>query len=207
MELNQRSLLVVFGGIDGAGKSTHANSFAKRLAFSGIKVLLTRQPYYGYPEIIEQTFSPKKVDPLAQLFLFAADRAQHVHQVIMPALRRNTVVICDRWTFCTHAYQGAGLGVTKEQIEAVNEIAVQGLKPDIAFLLDIPVSLAMERLKKRDTLTPTEQLGDEFFERVRSSYIEQYEQGHFDFLVHTDCSIDRELNTDFIFNQAVELLR
>ena len=206
MELNQRSLLVVFGGIDGVGKSTHAKLLAKRLALSGIKTHLTRQPYYGYPEIIEKTFSPfRKVDPLAQLFLFAADRAQHVHKIVMPALRNNKVVICDRWSFCSTAYQGSGHRINQEQIETVNEIAVQGLEPDISFLLDIPVSVAMERLQKRGKLTATEQLGDEFFERVRSSYIDQYGQSRFDFLVDTENS--KEENAEFIFKQVIKLLQ
>ena len=197
----QKPLLVVFGGIDGSGKSTHARLLAHRLDAAGIETALTHEPFYKFSELIEEDLIGK-IDPIAQLFLFAADRAQHVKDWILPALKDNCVVICDRWTACTKAYQGSGHGVYQRDIDTVNEIATQGLKPNISFFMDVPVAVAMKRLATRKELSRTEQLPEAFFDRVRLGYESNPD---FDWVI--DTTDDYQKNADFIFDKVCKLLR
>jgi len=197
----QKPLLVVFGGIDGSGKSTHARRLNVRLNAKGIQTLLTHQPHYGFSELVESNLRGE-IDPTAQLFLFAADRAQHVQRWILPALKDGLVVICDRWTACTKAYQGSGHGVYQRDIDTVNEIATQGLKPNISFFMDVPVAVAMKRLATRKELSRTEQLGEAFFDRVRLGYESNPD---FNWVINT--TDDYQKNADFIFDKVCKLLR
>lgn len=208
MKLHQRSILITFSGIDGTGKSTQASLLAERLAEHGIKSLVTHQPYYQYPKIVEDN-GFVKIHPRAELFLFSADRAQHVHQIVLPALRNNLVVICDRWSHCTKAYQGYGHFCDLQQIDNINQIANQGLDPDISFLLTASIKTTQQRLQARGSLTPTEQLGEEFFKRVQDGYVEQFFDGSFklekSWSVTTDIE-SKEQNADFIFDKVSALL-
>lgn len=145
-------MLITFEGIDGCGKSTQAALLAERLRKENIEVLLLREP--GGTELSEQVRNillnkefAHHLTPEAELLLFAASRAQLVREVILPALERMAIVILDRFTDSTVAYQGFGRGIPLSHIEHVNELASSDLEPDLTFLLDIPLDLAISRRK------------------------------------------------------------
>jgi dTMP kinase len=143
-------MLITFEGIDGCGKTTQAALLAEQLRNDGIEVLHLREP--GGTELSEQVrtllLNKDYTHPLAseaELLLFAASRAQLIHEVIKPALERNAVVILDRFTDSTIAYQGFGRGIPLGFIEHVNRLATADIEPDLTFLLDIPLAVASDR--------------------------------------------------------------
>lgn len=145
-------MLITFEGIDGCGKSTQARLLAEQLQEEGIETILVREP--GGTELSEHIreilLTRSYSHPLshaAELLLFAASRAQLIKEVIEPALDRNAVVICDRFTDSTIAYQGFGRGLPLSHIEHVNELAADELVPDMTFLMDVPIDLAVSRRK------------------------------------------------------------
>ncbi len=145
-------MLITFEGIDGCGKSSQAKLIADRLRDQGIETLLVREP--GGTALSEQirsmVLNEKHEMPLShatELLLFAASRAQLVKEVIEPALKRNAVVVCDRFTDSTIAYQGYGRGLPLAYIRSVNDLATGGLVPDVTFLIDVPLELAIQRRK------------------------------------------------------------
>ena len=138
---------IVFEGGDGSGKSTQARSLLRRLRRRGIKVLHTREPG-GTP--LGQSLrlllkSGEAMTPMSELMLFEAARAQLVQHVIRPFLDQGGVVIADRFTSSTMAYQGYGRGLDRELIERLNREATGGLEPDLTVLLDLPVETALAR--------------------------------------------------------------
>jgi len=145
-------MLITFEGIDGCGKSSQAKLLADRLREEGIETLLVREP--GGTDLSEHVrdilLTQTHTQPLshsAELLLFAASRAQLVKEVIEPALKRDAVVICDRFTDSTIAYQGYGRGLPLAYIKSVNELASAGMDPDMTFLMDVPLDLAIQRRK------------------------------------------------------------
>jgi dTMP kinase len=146
-------LFITFEGIDGCGKSTQLSRFAKNLKETGISLVVTKEP--GGTEIgqaireILLHVDNNHIVPLAELFLYEADRAQHVSEVIKPALEAGKWVVCDRYFDATTVYQGVVLGQREELIEQLNYEASLGCKPDITFLLDCPAEISLERIEKR----------------------------------------------------------
>ena len=143
-------MLITFEGIDGCGKSSQAKLLADRLREEGIETILVREP--GGTEVSEQIRSlvldANHHDNLShetELLLFAASRAQLVKEVIEPALKREAIVICDRFTDSTIAYQGYGRGLPLAYIRSINDLATGGLVPDMTFLIDVPLDLAIRR--------------------------------------------------------------
>ena len=138
---------IVFEGGDGSGKSTQARSLFRRLRNRGIKALRTREPG-GTPlgqSLRRLLKSGEAMAPMSELMLFEAARAQLVLQVIRPFLDQGGVVIADRFTSSTVAYQGYGRGLDRELIERLNREATGGLEPDLTVLLDLPVEIALAR--------------------------------------------------------------
>ena len=164
---------VTFEGIEGSGKSTQIGLVREFLEGNGWSCLMTREPGgAGLGEGIQTVVLDRidlRIDPLAELFLFAADRVQHVAEVLRPALEEGRVVLCDRFTDATVAYQGYGRGVDKRVIEEVNRWATGGLSPDLTILLDCPVEVSMVRAQGMDRF---EREGYEFHQRVRKGYLE-----------------------------------
>jgi len=146
-------VFITFEGIDGCGKSTQISRLERDLRGNGVPVLLTREP--GGTEIgkairdillhVENTH----LTPLAELFLYAADRAQHVQEIIKPALAAGKWVICDRYYDATTVYQGVALEYDDQLIETLNREASVGLEPDITFLLDCPAEIGLQRIAQR----------------------------------------------------------
>ena len=147
-------LFITFEGIDGCGKTTQISRFAATLRKRGIPILVTREP--GGTEIgqairdILLDVDNTNIAPLAELFLYAADRAQHVAEVIKPALAANKWVISDRYFDATIVYQGVVLEHYDGLIEVLNREATLDCQPDITFLLDCPAEVGLERIAKRD---------------------------------------------------------
>ena len=138
---------IVFEGGDGSGKSTQARSLLRRLRRRGIKAMRTHEPG-GTPlgqSLRHLLKSGEPMTPISELMLFEAARAQLIHQVIKPFLNQGGVVIADRFTSSTVAYQGYGRGLDRELIERLNREATGGLEPDLTVLLDLPVETALAR--------------------------------------------------------------
>lgn len=169
----KKGLFITFEGIDGCGKTTQIELLKNSLEKQGKNVLLTREPgAKGLGEKLREILLNYEGDVSSncESFLFLADRAQHIDTIIKPAIEKGIIVICDRHTDSTVAYQGYGRGLDLKQIHYLNNIATSGIKPDLTFILDIDVETSLERIgKARDRM---ESAGIEFFNRVRNGYIE-----------------------------------
>jgi dTMP kinase len=169
--------LVTLEGPDGAGKSTQARLLAAALKRRGRKVTLTREPG-GSPrslKIRNLLLDPalKGLEPAAELFLFAADRRQHVADTLEPALRRGEVVVCDRFTDSTLAYQGTGRALDPGLVARVTESAAAGLAPDLTLLLDLPPKEGLERARRRSGKADRmENSAEAYFRRVRKGFLD-----------------------------------
>jgi len=166
---------IVFEGGDGSGKSTQARSLLRRLRNRGIKVLSTREPG-GTPlgqSLRRLLKSGDSMAPISELMLFEAARAQLVQQVIRPFLDQGGVVIADRFTSSTVAYQGYGRGLDRDLIDRLNREATGGLEPDLTVLLDLPVEMALAR-KERESGSGKEDNFDgapvDFHRKIRRGY-------------------------------------
>ena len=166
------SLFITFEGADGCGKTTQIELVNKYLQEKGYKTLVTREPgAKGLGEKLREILLnyEGEVSPNCESFLFLADRAQHVDCIIKPALKNNTIVLCDRHTDSTIAYQGYGRQLDIQEIKKLNDIAVNGLKPDLTIVFDIDIETSMQRVGK--TKDRMESAGMEFFNRVRNGYL------------------------------------
>jgi len=173
-------LFITLEGPEGAGKSTNRDYLAQCLRDRGLNVVLTREPG-GTPlaERIRDLLLTPADEPMSsdtELLLVFAARAQHLAQVIRPALARGAIVLCDRFTDATYAYQGGGRGQSVQRIEQL-EYFVQGdMRPDLTLIFDLPVEVGLSRAAARGRLDRFEQEGLEFFEAVRSAYLDRARQ-------------------------------
>lgn len=169
----KKGLFITFEGTDGCGKTTQIELLKRYLEEKGYKVVLTREPgAKGLGEKLREILLnyDGDVSSNCESFLFLADRAQHIDMLIKPAIERGEVVLCDRHTDSTVAYQGYGRGLDLDQIRMLNDIATNGVKPDMTFVFDIDIETAQERVGK--TKDRMESAGIEFFKRVRQGYLE-----------------------------------
>jgi dTMP kinase len=172
-----RSKFITFEGTDGSGKSTQIRRLADYCKGRGMEIVLTREPG-GTPlaeEIRSLLLDPeKKVVGSAEVLLYAAARAQHVEQLIKPALAAGKTVLCDRFADSTVAYQGFGRGLPIETVMAVNNFAAGGLEPDLTIVLDLSYDQARARIAWRigqGSIDRIEQEEAEFHCRVREGYL------------------------------------
>lgn len=168
------ALFIVFEGIDGSGKSTQIELLQQRLVSNGHEPLLTEEPdgtplgeaagrwLRGYPDLSTVT----------ELLLFEAARAEHVAKVIRPALNSGRIVLCDRFSASTIAYQGYGRGLDVETVEKINRLATGGLHPTLTVFLDLSPEVTRAR-KQADTLDEIEKQNLDFYRRVRQGYLAQ----------------------------------
>lgn len=173
-------LFITLEGPEGAGKSTNREYLAERLREQGVEVLLTREPG-GTPlaERIRELLLAPSDEPMAvdtELLLVFAARAQHLQQVIRPALAKGSVVLCDRFTDATYAYQGGGRGLSIERIAQLEQFVQGELRPDLTLIFDLPVEVGLARAAARGRLDRFEQEGRGFFEAVRQAYLQRAEQ-------------------------------
>ena len=168
-----KGLFITFEGGDGCGKTTQIKLLDEYLRGKGYKTLLTREPgSKGLGIKLREILLnyDGEVSSTCESFLFLADRAQHVDCIIKPALKEGIIVLCDRHTDSTVAYQGYGRGIDLEQINHLNKIATSGLKPDLTIVLDVDVETSQKRVgSEKDRM---ESAGREFFERVRKGFLE-----------------------------------
>ena len=171
-------VFITFEGIDGCGKSTQLRLLASELRVRGLDVLTTREPggtTLGQKLRAALLDVQGQVDPLAELLVFAADRAQHVRTVLRPALAENKIVMSDRYADATVAYQGSGRGFRPELISEIVQLATEGLTPDLTLLFNLSVSESAVRTRRRVAAKNTDRLDSEnveFHERVRQAYLE-----------------------------------
>lgn len=172
-----RGLFITLEGPEGAGKTTNRAYLAEQLQAQGFAVALTREP--GGTVLAEQIrailLAPHDeamaVD--TELLLMFAARAQHLSQVILPALAEGKIVICDRFTDATYAYQGGGRGLDCSRIALLEQFVQGDLRPDITLLFDLPVADGMARAVARGKLDRFEQEQHDFFEKVRQAYLQR----------------------------------
>ncbi len=169
-------MFVVVEGIEGSGKSTLVAGLGARLKAEKKNVVVTREPGgTRLGDAVRGIFLDRSlaIDPLAEAFLVNAARAQHVAEVIRPALARDGIVVCDRFTDSTLAYQGYGRGMDLELLRALCDFAAAGLEPDVVLLVDLPIAAARARLRDRsDAPDRIEAEDDAFHERVRRGFLE-----------------------------------
>lgn len=174
--MSGRGRFITLEGGEGAGKSTNLRFVRERLERAGIEVVATREPG-GTPlaEQIRALLLEVRAEPMAgltELLLVFAARAQHIDQVIEPALRRGAWVLCDRFTDATYAYQGGGRGLDAGAIAELEALVHGRLQPDLTLYLDLPPAAAAARLVGRE-LDRFERERADFFERVRACYLER----------------------------------
>ena len=191
---------VTFEGVDGSGKSTQMRLLAAALRAQKCEVLTTREPG-GTPVGLKLRAAlldaHEEVDPLTELLVFAADRAQHVRRVLRPALAAGQIVISDRYADATVAYQGAGRGFSPELISQIVQLATEGLKPNLTLLFDLSIEESGARTRRRSEgkhKTEGDRLDSEdvaFHTRVREAYLRlaAAERDRFR-IVHSDGSVE-----------------
>src|SRR5262252_6375993 len=168
---------ITFEGIDGCGKSTQLRMLTGELRARRLEVLTTREPggtTLGQKLRAALLDVKEQVDPLAELLVFAADRAQHVRTVLRPALAANKIVLSDRYADATVAYQGAGRGFKPELIKEIVQLATDSLTPDLTLLFDLTVPESAVRTRRRVAAKRSDRLDSEgvaFHERVRNAYL------------------------------------
>lgn len=168
-----KGLFITFEGADGCGKTTQLMLLAKYLKAQGREVVVTREPgARGLGEKIREILLnyDGEVSSRAEAFMFLADRAQHIDVIVNPAIKSGKIVLCDRHTDSSVAYQGYGRRLDTDEIKRLNSIATNGKKPDMTLIFDIDVETSMARVG--DTKDRMESAGIEFFNRVRNGYLE-----------------------------------
>lgn len=171
--MTSKGLFITVEGVDGAGKSTPLAWMTERLQATGRTVVLTREPGgTSLGERLRDLLLHETMDLETETLLMFASRREHIAQVILPALERGDVLISDRFTDATYAYQGGGRGVALDKIEQLETWVQHGLQPDLTLLFDVPLEVAQARLAKgRDSLDKFEQESLDFFVRTRSAYL------------------------------------
>lgn len=193
--VKKKGQFITLEGVEGVGKTTQLSFIAQWLTDNNIEFVATREP--GGTDFAEEirdlliSTRAETVSENTELLLMFAARAQHVAEVITPALTAGKWVLCDRFTDATYAYQGGGRGIASEKI-AMLETLVQGdLRPDITFLLDLPAEVGLQRAGKRGKLDRFEQEQMAFFESVRRCYLSMAERfSHRYRVVNAQQSID-----------------
>ena len=169
---------ITLEGAEGAGKSSLMSAISEWLAAKGLEVLTSREPG-GTPvgEVLRDLLLDPKhpITPMTELALMFASRAQHIEEIIKPALAKGVWVICDRFTDSSYAYQGSGRGFNLESISAVEALTIDNYAPDLTLLLDIPVELGLQRAAQVGEPDRFEREATEFFQRVRAGFLARAE--------------------------------
>jgi len=174
------SLFITFEGVEGSGKTTQIQRLKRYLTHKGFHCKVTREP--GGPSISEKIrkilLDPdhREMLPLSELFLYEASRAQHIHEVIKPSLKKGMIVLCDRFNDATLAYQGYGRGIDRQLIKKLNRFASQGINPDLTFLLDCPSDIGLKRALQRNQILKNEK--EDRFEREEIHFHQRVRRGY-----------------------------
>ncbi|KZX56610.1 dTMP kinase [Halioglobus sp. HI00S01] len=174
--MEPRGLFITVEGGEGVGKSTNMQFLQEHLIKAGVDLVVTREPGgTALGEDIRELLLKPREDSMAdnaELLLVFAARAQHLAQLVEPALARGQWVLCDRFTDATYAYQGGGRGLSMATIRQLEQLVQGDLRPDYTLLLDCPVEVGMSRASARGELDRFEQEQAEFFQRVRNTYLQ-----------------------------------
>ncbi|MBF8437973.1 dTMP kinase [Halanaerobiaceae bacterium Z-7014] len=201
-------LFITLEGLEGSGKTTQQKYIVDELRDKGFDVLLTREPGATRlgKRIRELLLDPEwsEMTPRAEILLFAADRAQHVEEVVKPALKAGKIVISDRYFDSNLAYQGYGRGLDIEIVKKINLWAVDYLKPDLTFFLDLPVEVGLARARAQTV----DKLGDrlereelKFYQQIRDGYLKLAEESERFRVIDANRSI-KEVKVDIL--QVIE---
>jgi len=172
-----RAQFITLEGVEGSGKSTHIRHLVDVLTKAGYRVLQTREPggtatAEAIRHILLTASSHESLTPQAEALLILAARSQHVTQLIMPALRRGAVVLCDRFSDSTFAYQGFARGLDLSWLRAANKVATDGLTPDLTVVLDLPVSVGLARRQAdRGRQNRLDRETERFHRKVRRGFL------------------------------------
>ena len=202
------SLFITFEGGEGSGKSVQAKALYRRLSRLATPAILTHEP--GVTSLGRKIAHWLKwgkdmgISPMAELMLFSASRAQLVNEVMKPNLQSDKVVVCDRYADSTTAYQSYGRGLDLEMVNAVNEAAIQEVRPDLTILLDVPVEDGLAR-KKGNKPDRFEQEDIAFHQRVRQGYLELAKAEPDRWLV-VDAAQSKEEIAEIIWQKVSQLL-
>ena len=162
-------MFITFEGTEGCGKSTLIQHLANRLKAANLPHVITREPGgSSVAESIRNLILHQEMNAMAELFLYEAARAEHFHQTVLPALKAGKIVICDRFTDSTLAYQGFARGLDLKTIEQLNRIATHNTKPDLTFFLDLPVEIGLSRASDPNKF---EREGINFQKKVRKGFL------------------------------------
>jgi dTMP kinase len=202
----KRGLLIAIEGIDGSGKSTLARSIYSLLQEKKFPVILTKEPG-GTPlgldlrKALQERKESFALSPRAEFLLFAADRAQHMEQLVQPRLREGYIVISDRMGDSSLVYQGYGRGLDRTIIKQINQWAMHSIMPDVTLHVDVDVDVAMQRIiARQEKITAFEREKKDFFERLTTGFNELYAH-------RTDIiKIDGNQSPDHCLTQASEQL-
>jgi len=202
----KRGTFITVEGGEGAGKTTMMERMVDWLAAHGRHVVRTREP--GGTELAEKLREilldkgNAGLSGQAELLLMFASRAQHLDEVIRPALQRGDTVLCDRFTDATWAYQGGGRGLPLDDIAALERLVHGDLQPDLTLLLDLPVEQGLRRASKRGESDRFEEESRAFFERVREAYLQRARSAPERFAV-----IDASGSEDEVWAQVDDILK
>ena len=203
-DIRTGKFITIEGG-EGAGKSTNIDFIKAFLNKKGIDIVFTREPG-GTPlaERIREILLDKSETSIysdTELLLMFAARAQHINEVILPAINKGSWVICDRFTDATYAYQGGGRGIDMQRIEILENWVQGDLRPDLTIIFDLPIELGLERAGKRSQPDRFELEDLEFFQRVREAYLSRAKQRPEKYAV-----INAEPNLSSVQNELTEVL-
>lgn len=205
LDMKQQGLFITFEGGEGAGKTTLIEEIYKHLLREGRQVLKTREPG-GTPlgEEIRALLLHHKgpVSPYAELSLFLASRAQHIAEVIRPAMKAGKIVLCDRFNDSTIAYQGMARGLGVEKVTAVCQFMCEGLEPHVTFYLDIDPELGLSRTQKRISLDRIEAEDIAFHAKIREGYLAIHEKNPDRFHL-----LNAAQTPEAVLNEAIELIK
>jgi dTMP kinase len=173
-------MLITFEGIEGCGKSTQVDLLFEYLVNKGYSVIKTREPGgTAFGEALRSIALQKnmQVFPLSELLTIMAIRAQHVEEVIMPALQNRTTILCDRFVDASYAYQGYGRGIDLGIIETLNRLVTKGIRPNLTVVIDCPAGVGLKRKSTKDrTLDRFEKEKLPFHRKIRSAYLKLAEE-------------------------------
>jgi dTMP kinase len=202
-------VLITFEGIEGCGKTTQIELLNTYLERKGHKVIRTREPG-GTPfgESLRNAFlhAKMKVYPLSELLVSMAMRAQHVDELILPSLKEGVIVLCDRFTDASYAYQGFGRNVDLKIIETLNALVAKGIKPDLTILLDCPVEKGLTRKAQSATMDRFEKEDLSFHTKINKAYKKLAKEDPKRFFV-IDGTLDINAIHHIIRNKVEDLLK
>lgn len=197
----KKGILIALEGPDGSGKSTQIKMLAKYLEEKGHKVLVTREP--GGTKISEKIRKiildndNKEMCSISEALLYAASRAQLVEEVLKPALDNGEIILCDRFVYSSIVYQGIARGIGEDKVKYINDIALNGMKPDLTIMINISYEEGLNRKMNQKKLDRLENCGDDFHKKVYDGY------QHLSKTTENIVIVDGNRDLEIVYNEIV----